>query len=73
MITLNTLLPIKDSTVNRKRTKGEKFEVAKERFDEMNKSLGGSFKLYFEVVRIPKQSKDTKDEKPKVVKRKKKE
>lgn len=54
MITLNTLLPIKDSTVNRKRTKGEKFEVTKERFEEMNKALGGSFKLYFEVVRIEK-------------------
>lgn len=54
MITLNTLLPIKDSTVNRKRTKGEKFEVTKERFEDMNKALGGSFKLYFEVVRVDK-------------------
>jgi len=51
-ITLNTLKPIQDSSVNRKRKLNEQFEVTKERYSQMESSLGNSFKNYFEIVEI---------------------
>lgn len=51
-ITLRTLKPIKDSSVNRQRKQGEKFDVTKERYDQMESALGNSFKTYFEIVSI---------------------
>jgi len=51
-ITLNTKKVILDSTVKRQRKLNEKFEVTKKRYDEMEKSLGSSFKNYFEIVEI---------------------
>ena len=51
-ITLKTLKPITDSSVNRKRKLNEQFEVTKERCNEMEKSLGNLFKSYFEIIEI---------------------
>jgi len=51
-ITLKTLKPIKDSSVNRQRKLNEKFEVTKERYDQMELALGNEFKKYFEIVSI---------------------
>jgi len=51
-ITLRTLKPINDSSVNRKRKLNEHFEVNKERYNQMESALGNSFKNYFEIVEI---------------------
>jgi hypothetical protein len=55
MIELKCIRPILDTTVNRKRTKGEEFKVTPERVKEMETSLGDKFKLYFEVIKIEKK------------------
>jgi hypothetical protein len=54
MITIKCLKPIQDSTVSRKRNKGESFEVTTERAREMESSLGKRFKEFFEVTKIEK-------------------
>jgi len=51
-ITLKTLKPIKDSSVNRQRKLNEEFEVTKTRYDEMETALGKDFKTYFEIITI---------------------
>jgi hypothetical protein len=51
-ITLITLKPINDSSVNRLRKLNEQFEVTKERYIQMQLSLGIIFDKYFEIVEI---------------------
>ena len=51
-ITLKTLKPINDSSVNRLRKLNEQFEVSKERYSQMELSLGINFYKYFEIVEI---------------------
>jgi hypothetical protein len=51
-ISLKTKKAIQDSSVNRQRKLNEVFQVTKKRYDEMEKSLGSSFKNYFEIVEI---------------------
>lgn len=60
MITLKTLKPIKDITINKLRHKNEEFQVTKKRYDEMNSSLKNQFNVYFELIAIEKQNADTK-------------
>lgn len=60
MITIKCIKPITDTTVNRKRTKGESFEVSIERVKEIETSLGSKFKDYFEVVKVEKKQTVTK-------------
>jgi ferritin-like protein len=54
MVTIKCLKRIQDSTVNRKRNKGESFEVTAQRVKEMESSLGKRFKEFFEVSKIEK-------------------
>ena len=51
-IKLKTLKPINDSSVNRLRKLNEQFEVSKERYNQMQLSLGINFDEYFEIVEI---------------------
>jgi len=51
-ITLITLKPINDSSVNRLRKLNEQFEVTKERYIQMQLSLAIIFDKYFEIVEI---------------------
>jgi hypothetical protein len=60
MITLKTLKPIKDTTINKLRHKNEEFQVSKKRYDEMISSLKNQFSIYFELIAIEKQNADTK-------------
>jgi hypothetical protein len=60
MITLKTLKPIKDTTINKLRHKNEEFQVTKKRYDEMISSLKNQFSIYFELIAIEKQNADTK-------------
>lgn len=60
MITLKTLKPIKDTTINKLRHKNEEFQVTKKRYDEMISSLKNQFSMYFELIAIEKTNADTK-------------
>lgn len=51
-ITLKTLKPIKDTSVDRQRKANEKFEVTQERYNQMEKALGNQFKVFFEIISI---------------------
>ena len=69
MVTIKCIKPIKDSSVNRLRQLNEVFTTTPERAVEMQNGLGVKFKDYFVVQKVAKVA--TKNEKPKMVKRKK--
>jgi len=70
MITLKCIKPIKDSSVNRNRLLNEIFEVTPERAIQIETALGANeFRKYFVIQKVAKV--ETKNEKPKTVKRKK--
>jgi hypothetical protein len=70
MITLKCIKPIKDSSVNRKRLVNEIFEVTPERAIQIETALGANeFRKYFVIQKVAKV--ETKNEKPKTVKKKK--
>lgn len=60
MITLKVLKAIKDSSIKDYRQVNDLFEVDVQRLDEMKKSLGNKFELYFLVVKGNKVKKTKK-------------
>jgi hypothetical protein len=60
MITLKVLKTIKDSSIKDYRKVNDLFEVDLERLEEMKKSLGNKFELYFLVVKGNKVKKTKK-------------
>jgi hypothetical protein len=60
MITLKVLKTIKDSSIKGYRKVNDLFEVDLERLEEMKKSLGNKFELYFLVVKGNKVKKTKK-------------
>lgn len=68
MITLKCIKQIKDSSVNRNRQLNEVFTVTPERAIQMETALGANeFRKYFVIQKVAKV--ETKNEKPKTVKR----
>lgn len=60
MVTIKCIKPITDSSVNRKRNKGETFDTTPERVIEMETALGSKFKEYFEVLKVAKKKQEVK-------------
>ena len=60
MITLKVLKAIKDSSIKDYRQVNDLFEVDVQRLEEMKKSLGNKFELYFLVVKGNKVKKTKK-------------
>jgi hypothetical protein len=60
MITLKVLKTIKDNSIKGYRKVNDLFEVDLERLEEMKKSLGNKFELYFLVVKGNKVKKTKK-------------
>ena len=54
MITLKVINPIIDVKENRKRLKDEKFQVTKERYNEIYKALKKEFSTYLQIIAINK-------------------
>jgi hypothetical protein len=60
MITLKVLKTIKDSSIKDYRKVNDVFEVDIERLEQMKKSLGNKFDLYFLVIKGNKVKKTKK-------------